>query len=479
MIIKNGLCALPGADELQRRDLRIMGDSIAEIAASIAPEPGEDIIDASGLELFPGAIDPHVHFDEPGFTHREDFYHGSMAAARGGVSTVIDMPCTSLPPVTSLANLEKKLAVMGRRSVVDYALFGGVSGHLITEALAGDMEALAPFVVGFKSYFVSGMDSFTALDHYSFGKALAKAAELGRPMLLHAEDAGVVIPASAEMKARPAALLREASWDDYVDSRPEAAETVAVAAALALARGREGTLHVVHVGTAEAAEALAEAGASCETCPHYLAFSRDDFVDKGSALKTAPPVKARGQSDKLWRLLASGAILFGASDHAPAPASEKNSGSIWTDYGGIPGTGTLFPYLYAEGYKTGRLGLRAFVRATSGGAAARYGLSARKGALAPGMDADIVLVDPRGRYQVRGSELLSKGTITPFEGMTLVGSIAMTLVRGRAVWDAARARQSGSPSAGSPPAGDSAGNNVADGIVVDPGYGKHLRWGYQ
>ncbi len=455
MILRDGLCALPGADQLLRRDVRVDGETIVEIAASIVPAAGEDVIDASGLEVFPGAIDPHVHFDEPGFTHREDFLHGTMAAARGGVTTVIDMPCTSLPPVTTAANLREKLAAMGRRGVVDYALYGGVSGHRVEEALAADMEALAPDVVGFKCYFVSGMDTFTAVDHYGFGRAVAEAARLGRPLLLHAEDPGVVLPATAAMKARSQTEGRAPSWDDYVDSRPETAETVAVASAIALARGHEGALHVVHVGTADAAEAVAAAGATCETCPHYLAFSREDFADKGSSLKTAPPVKSREQAARLWRLLDSGAIVYVASDHAPAPESEKRSGSAWTDYGGIPGTGTLFPYLYAEGYRAGRLGLRSFLRATSGGAAARFGLSGRKGAIAAGMDADLVLVDPDGVYEVRGSELLSKGTITPFEGMRLAGRIRLTMVRGRAVWDAGL------------------------GIIAEAGYGKHLRWGYR
>lgn len=464
MLIKGGLCALPGSERLERRDLRVSGERIVAIAPSIEPEPGESVFDASGLEVFPGAIDPHVHFDEPGFTHREDFHHGTMAAARGGVTAVIDMPCTSLPPVTSAANLREKLAAMGGKAVVDFALYGGVSGHLVEEALARDMEALAPDVVGFKCYFVSGMDTFTAVNHYDFGRAVAKAAELGRPLLLHAEDAGVVLPATAAMKARSAAEGREPSWADYVGSRPESAETVAAAAAVALARGRERTLHIVHVGTAEAAETVAAAGASCETCPHYLAFSSDDFADKGSSLKTAPPVKAPGQADRLWKLLDSGVVSYVTSDHAPAPAAEKRTGSAWTDYGGIPGTGTLFPYLYSEGLKAGRLGLGAFLRATSGGAAARFGLSGAKGAIAVGMDADLVLVDPAGAYVVRGDELLSKGSITPFEGMRLRGSIRLTMVRGRAVWDADARERSVDPAAG---------------VVVEAGYGKQLRWGYR
>ncbi|PKL08679.1 MAG: dihydroorotase [Spirochaetae bacterium HGW-Spirochaetae-7] len=464
MIIRNGLCALPGLDALERRDIRVEGETIVSIAASIAPSPGETVIDASCLEVFPGAIDPHVHFDEPGFTHREDFHHGTMAAARGGVTTVIDMPCTSLPPVTTAANLREKLAAMGDSGVVDYALFGGVSGHSLAESLDRNMAELAPDVVGFKCYLISGMESFTAVDIPGLGRAIAKASTLGRPLLLHAEDPAVVVPATETMKARSATEGRKASWDDYVDSRPESAEVSAVAAAIASAKGNATSLHVVHVGTAEAARLVAASGATCETAPHYLAFCRDDFSSKGSALKTAPPVKSRGQADLLWQFLASGAILYCASDHAPAPASEKNTGSIWTDYGGIPGTGTLFPYLYAQGYKAGRLTLRAFLRVTGGAAAARFGLSGRKGSIAVGMDADLVLVDPRGEYRVRGSELLSKGNITPFEGMRLSGSILHTLVRGRAVWDAREA--------------DKGGNAVA-GIVARAGYGKHLRWGYR
>jgi len=464
MLVRNGEAALPGASAPLRVDIRVREGRVSEIAERLEPEAGEETVDASGLLVLPGAVDSHVHFDTPGFTERESFLRGSAEALRGGVTTIIDMPCTSLPPVTSAANLREKLAVIGDKAVVDFALYGGVSGHLVEEALARDMEALAPDVVGFKCYFVSGMDTFTAVSHYDFARAVAKAAELGRPLLLHAEDAGVVLPATAAMKARSAAEHREPSWADYVDSRPESAETVAAAAAVALARGRESALHVVHVGTAEAAEAVASSGASCETCPHYLAFDSDDFADKGSSLKTAPPVKAPGQADRLWRLLDSGVISYVTSDHAPAPAAEKRSGSVWTDYGGIPGTGTLFPYLYSEGFRAGKLGLEAFLRATSGGAAARFGLSGGKGAIAVGKDADLVLVDPVGSYVVRGDELLSKGSITPFEGMRLRGSIRLTMVRGRAVWDAETRERSADPAAG---------------VVVAAGYGKQLRWGYR
>ena len=481
MIIKNCLAALPGESGLRKKDIRVASGKIAEISESINPG-SEEIFDAEGYEVFPGAIDPHVHFDEPGFTHREDFLHGSMAAARGGVTTVIDMPCTSLPPVTTKAALLNKLAHIEKHSVVDFGLYGGVSGPIDAadsgatgratakaasvakdgeEAFLADMEALAPYVLGFKCYFISGMETFTAVDHFRFRKALVRAAELGRPLLLHAEDPSFVYPATEYWKREAELAGREASWDDYANSRAEPAELSAVAAACALATGYAETLHIVHVGTAEAADIAFKAGASAETCPHYLAFSRDDFATHGSALKTAPPVKARGQTDKLWRLLARGEISFAASDHAPAPQEEKRTPSIWTDYGGIPGTGTLFPYLYSEGYRPGRVGLQRFLELTSGNAAKRFGLSGGKGSIQVGKDADFVFVNPARNYKIQGDKLLSKGTITPFEGKTFEGFVEATMVRGTLVWD------------------DRAKNdNPSASVKAAAGHGKHITWGY-
>jgi dihydroorotase-like cyclic amidohydrolase len=476
MVIRGAALALPGAADFVRRELRVEDGRFAAIAEAIPARPGEPVLEAAGRLLFPGAIDPHVHFDEPGFEQREDFLHGSSAAARGGVTTVIDMPCTSLPPVTTRASLDRKLASISRHAVVDFALFGGVSGATAEASLAEDMTKLAPEVVGFKCYFISGMESFTAVNHWQFERIIARGAELGRPILLHAEDRDYVMAATAAIQARAAATAggtpadddadadadwegAAGSWDDYVASRPEAAELAACAAALALARGHEGSLHVVHVGTPAAASLLAAGGASCETCAHYLAFSSADFTRLGSALKTAPPVKSPGAAEELWRLLAQGIISFCASDHAPAPAAEKHTGSLWTDYGGIPGSGTMLPWLLSEGLFAGRLDLARFLEITSAAAARRYGLDRIKGSVETGKHADFCLVDPAASTVVEGSRLLSKGSITPFEGLRLRGRITGTWLRGQAVWDAADEDRGGS------------------GIVAPAGCGRHLHWG--
>lgn len=461
MIIRGGLLALPGEREPVRADLRVDDGRITEIVRASASAPtassgarttapnsdaSRDVIDASGMLVLPGAIDPHVHFDDPGFTDREDFAHGTAAAASGGVTTVIDMPCTSLPPVTSAANLRAKLAAVAPKAVVDYGFYGGISSQVLDDEPEERVAELAPDVLGFKSYFTSGMDGFARIDHCRYLDVLRLASSAGRPALLHAEDFDFVVRATAEAR-----LLSDAPRAWY-ESRPEAAETIAILAATELARIAGGDLHVVHVSTGRGARIIGAApGVTGETAPHYLAFALEDFERIGSPLKVAPPVKPTPNRDELWQAIVDGSLSFIASDHAPAPDDQKATGSIWTDYAGIPGTGTLLPYLYSAGYRAGRIRLDQLVALTSTNAARRYGLDDRKGSLSVGCDADCVFIREDADSIVCGSEFLSKGHITPFEGMRLRGRIERTIVRGRIVYDRVR------------------------GIVTDGGYGRLQR----
>ncbi|MCX7028426.1 MAG: amidohydrolase family protein [Spirochaetes bacterium] len=480
MLIRNVLAALPGEKDFRKVDIAVSGGKIREIveAEASAPDSGSaggaagEALDASGLMAFPGAIDPHVHFDEPGFTHREDFAHGTAEAARGGVTTVVDMPCTSLPPITDAAALENKLSIVGKKALVDFAFFGGFDGAISTEEFERTARELAPKVVGFKCYTISGMDSFRAVSQDQLALAIRLCAEAGRPLLLHAEDPGII--AKAQTRLAAVRCGKASSWKDYYASRPMEAEIKACSTAVAAAGGNAAFLHIVHAGTAEAAALVAATGATCETCAHYLAFDEEDFERLGPALKTAPPVKEPSQKALLWRLLAEGKISFLTSDHAGAPDSEKFTGDPLTAYGGIPGTGTLFPYLLSEGLFAKRLNLPRFLEASSGGAARRYGLDGAKGALAPGYDADIVLVDPEAVTTIDPARMFSKSHITPFAGMRFAGRIAGTFVRGSCVFGSTRLLRKEAPgriTEAKPP---------EDGkILAEPGSGRFLTWGYR
>lgn len=425
-------------DETRRAHLYVRSGRIVEIADGEARlRPGAEPLDGGGLLALPGAIDPHVHFDTPGFTHREDFARGSAAAAAGGVTTVIDMPCTSLPPVTTRGALERKLSVVRPQAHVDFALWGGASGDGLRER--GWRETLAGLaaagVVGFKAYLLSGMETFPALDPEQLGELLSHAATLGLPVGLHAED-----PALVRERTAAARAAGRDDWDAVADVRAEPVESLGVAAGLDALRRHGGSLHVVHVGAAAAAALVGAArrdGAdvTAETCPHFLAFTRDDFATLGPFLKTAPVVKTAADRDALWRALADGTLDFAATDHAPCPRSEKQAASAWEAYGGVPGVETFLPFLLSEGWRAGRLTLARLVEIASTAAARRYGLAASKGALAVGRDADVVLVDPDATWTVRAEALQSKAGWTPFEGRTFRARVRRTFVRGRLVYD--------------------------------------------
>lgn len=456
VVIANASVSTGRDNETTDVHIVVEGEAVREIVPAGSKIPkGENVIDAGGLIVLPGAIDPHVHFYTPGMMEREDFTCGTSGAAAGGCTCVIDMPDTSVPPVTDRASLIGKLRIVGEMAVADFALWGGMSGNsLRTSGWRSHMRHLKiEGCVGVKCYMLSAKRSFEHLLPLELVEVMRRAHELSMIVGLHAEDRDFVLARTAGLQT-----LGRQDAKAYYEARCDPAEVDGVKHGCAIAAETGAALHIVHVGSAKAAETAIEAkkgGANIttETCPQYLAFSHEDLESKGSILKTAPVIKTKEDSAKLWKLLGSGSVDFLASDHAPCRPDEKETGSIWTDHGGISGTELLFPFAFSEGYLKGHLTLARLVEVTSAGAARRFGLYPRKGAIAVDTDADFVFVDPKAKWKVSGVNFLSKGKITPFEGFEFTGKVIRTMCRGRAVYEDGK------------------------GILVEPGFGRFIRRG--
>lgn len=395
-------------------------------------------IDAGGLHAMPGIVDAHVHFNDPGRTEWEGWEQGSRAAAAGGTTTVIDMPLNSLPPVLDGASFDRKRAAGERGSIVDFALWGGLTG---TDP-APLAELAARGAVGCKAFLCdSGVPEFAALDDAALVPAFRAAAAAGLLVAVHAEDEALVAAATARVRGE--GRRDPAAW---VASRPAQAEVRAVTRACDAARAAGARLHVVHLSAAEALGALGlarDAGTdvSVETCPQYLVFDDTDVAREGPLLKCAPPIRDAANRELLWGALLGGRIDLVASDHSPCPAADKERGrdDIFAAWGGVSGAQSLLPALLTEARRRGdRLDLRAVLGFLAWRLAAiparRFGLWPRKGTLAVGSDADITLLDAERVWTLDAGDVQTRSGRTPYAGRAFHGAVVRTIVRGTTVY---------------------------------------------
>lgn len=426
------------ANEVKTVNFRLKNGRFQAIAPDLQPLPGEEQVDLHPYLILPGAIDTHVHFNTPGFTERETFSAGSAFALSGGITTVVDMPCTSLPPVTNLANLAEKLNAIYDQSYTDFALWGGISGNLMESGAwrKAMLELQQAGVVGFKTYALSGMPTFTHLSPEQLAVVIEFAAHEQMLVAHHAEDPAIILPLVEQLQKQgrhdPAA---------YYLSRPTEAELSSIRRLGDLAARFKARVHVVHVSSGAGAQLIGKlksdgVNISGETCPHYLAFNYQDLIQRGSILKTAPVVKTEEDNANLWAALSQGVLDWLASDHAPCPLAQKQTGSIWTDYGGISGTGLLLLYLYSAGYRQQKISLARLCDLIAGNPARRLGLFPRKGQLAVGADADFVCIYEQANTVIRGAAFASLGKFTPFEDQQWQGKIAAVYLRGNLVYQA-------------------------------------------
>lgn len=388
------------------------------------------MVDARGLVVLPGAVDAHVHCNEPGRTEWEGFAAATRGAAAGGTTTLVDMPLNSIPPTLDGSAVAAKRQALERSAVVDIALWGGLAG-----ADPRPLEELRDAgVVGVKAFMSDpGVPEFPRLEDATLRAGLREAARLGLLVGVHAEDEAMTRERAERLRAD--GRLDPEAW---LESRPAEAEVAAVRRLVAFARESDARIHLLHASAVEAVDELCAArerglDATVETCTHYLLYAASDLRRLGPLLKCAPPLRDTDNREQLWRRVLAGALDLVASDHSPSAAALK-AGDIWTSWGGVTGVQSLLTGLLSEGVHRRGLSLRRLAWLVATGPARRLGLYPRKGALRSGSHADVALVDLDQGWTLEPSALQARSGLSPYVGRLFRGRVVRTIVRGRTVF---------------------------------------------
>ncbi|PSP83961.1 dihydroorotase [Halobacteriales archaeon QH_8_68_33] len=408
MLVRNATLA-----DGRRRDVRVEGERIAAVEDGLEPFEGEQVVDASGKRLLPGMVDAHVHFREPGDSHKETWTTGSKSAAAGGVTTVVDQPNTS-PPTVDGAAFDEKFEYAAA-SLVDFGINGGVTADWDPDSLfTRDLFALG-------EVFLADSTGNMGIDADLFAAALAAADDEGVPVTVHAEDAEQFNVSARERDDADA-------WSAY---RTAHAEVAAVRRACEVASDRGTTIHIAHTSTPRGIDIASEAGMTCEVTPHHMLLSRGDLSDLGTFGRMNPPLRREKRRQRVYDRVADGTVDIVATDHAPHTRAEKDAG-IWDAPSGVPGVETALPLLLAEA-RAGDLTYERVRDLTAANPAEVFDLP-NKGRVAAGYDADLVLVDPAETHPISGPRLHTNCDWTPFEGREAVFPQLVT-VRGTVVYE--------------------------------------------
>ncbi len=428
LLVRNGTIVTTAGES--RADLSIADGRIVAIAPDLSGTSKEEI-NAEGLHVFPGVVDAHVHFNEPGRTNWEGFATGTAALAAGGTTSYIEMPLNSSPPTVDARGFDLKLQAAQTQSLVDFALWGGL--------VPGNLEHLDELaergVVGFKAFMSnSGIEDFPMSDDLTLYEGMARVAKLGKIVIVHAENDQIT-----SYLARRAIEQGRTGIRDYLTSRPVIAELEAIERAILFASETGCPLHIVHVSSGRGVSLVVEAQArgvnvSCETCPHYLVLTEEDVERLGGVAKCSPPIRSQAEQDALWQQIFAGNLPMVVSDHSPAPANMKTDANFFKVWGGISGCQSVLQLMLTEGYDKRHLPLSSIASLTADNIARRFGLSPAKGHLVPDADADLVLVDLQSRHQLQANDLFYRHKHSPYVGMTLRGRIVRTLLRGNTVF---------------------------------------------
>ena len=429
LVIQNGRVVT--SDRVFAASICINEGRIAAIVEPGVSVEAEKVIDAKGNYVFPGAIDSHAHLNDPGYNWREDYAHGTAAAGVGGFTTIVDMPLQNEPALTDGKIFAKKLAHVAPSAYVDYCFWGGLVDYNLGSLKELDEQGC----VAFKSFIGPVSPDYVSLTIGQAKEALEILKSVGARAGFHCEDYSIIKWEEARGQRKD-----KNDWQDFLDSRPVIAELVATRNIIDLARELDAKVHICHVSHPQVAKVIRDAqlegvDVTGETCGHYLAFTDQDVIKNGSLFKCAPPLRAAQAVEELWEYVNNGTLSCVGSDHSPCELSEKSEAAhgVFGAWGGISGIQNTMQVVFSEGVNKRGYCPTILARSLSEGPAKAFGIYGKKGAIAVGFDADLVILDPAKEWEITPESLYYVNKISAFVGLKGVGLPVCTLVRGQVV----------------------------------------------
>lgn len=430
LIIKNGTVILE--NEAIVTDIAVKDGKIAAIGASLTNAKEE--IDASGLVVSPGMVDSHAHISEPGRTHWEGYQTGTRSAAKGGITTIIEMPLNQLPATVDRESIELKFDAATGKLSVDAAQYGGLVSYNLDRLHELDEVG----VVGFKCFIATCGDrridnDFREVNDFQFLRGAQIISEFDSPILIHCENAAICDELGKEAEAEGRLTAH-----DYVASRPVYTEIEAIRRVLYLAKVANCPVHICHISSPEGVEEVTKARnegqrVTAESCPHYFALTTDEFAKIGNTAKCSPPIRDLENQKGMWEKLFNGEIDCLGSDHSPCPP-EMKEGHVFKSWGGIAGMQNCVDLMYDEAVQKRGMSLPLFAKVMASNAANIFGLK-HKGSISVGKDADFVFIKPNSSYQLTAQDLEYRHKISPYIGRKIGAQVARTILRGQTIYD--------------------------------------------
>ncbi|MGV3142720.1 allantoinase AllB [Staphylococcus simulans] len=430
LLIKNGRVILDEGE--QEVEVAVKDGKIAAIGHDLGD--AEKVIDAKGQVVAPGMVDAHVHITEPGGGYRDEwegYETGLKGAAKGGVTTIVEMPLNQVPATTDRASIQEKFDAGKGKLSADVASYGG----LVPYNLDGGIQELdEEGVVAYKAFLATCGDrsidgDFENVDDYSLYEGMKQIAKTGKILSVHAENADIT-----DRLGEIAYKNGEKSLAAYVDSRPVFTEVEPIRKLILFAKETGCRLHIVHVACEEGVDEVIKAqqegvDVTCETCTHYLYFYKEELDDIGPVVKCSPPIREKSRLPGMWERVINGDINFVTSDHSPSTPDLKDTDNAFEAWGGIAGIQNNVDILFDEGVQKRDLSLKRFAEIIATEPAKRFGLD-NKGSITVGKDADFVFIKPESSYTLQAEDLEYRNKLSPYVGRTINAQVAKTILRG-------------------------------------------------